>query len=210
VLLHLAEYNRDVVFVHPPRSSGTSIEYSILQKVRSTPPFQVPDSVKHYRASQIKDQMGDDRWNAAYKFGIVRNPYDLLASLFVTDEPNYNRYNSKSGNGMADFLAVLKFNLERDNLSIPMKWEHGTTCSDYMDEELDFIIKYETRKEDIGEVNKVLKQIGLKIDSSQVKRSHTNKDKNYIGYFDPVSKQLVKRLFKEDFDRWYGDDFKVQ
>ncbi|MDB4489998.1 sulfotransferase family protein [bacterium] len=205
MLLHLAEYNRDVVFVHPPRSSGTSIEHSILQRVRSTPSFEVPDSVKHYRASQIKDQISDNRWNAAYKFGIVRNPYDLLASLFVTDEPNYNRYNSKSGNNMSDFLAILKFDLERDNLSIPMKWEHGTTCSDYMDEKLDFIIKYETRNEGIGEVNKVLKQMGLKIDSSQVKRKHQNKNKNYMSYFDPVSKQLVKRLFKEDFDRWYND-----
>ena len=205
MLLHLDKHNKDVVFVHPPRSSGTSIEHSILQFVRSAPPFQVPDSVKHYRASQIKDQMGEQRWKHAYKFGIVRNPYDILGSLYITDEPNYNRYNKRANYSMSDFIAVFRFDLERDNLSIPMKWEHGTTCSNYMDEDLDFIIKYESRVEDIGMVNQSLKQFGIKIDSTQVKRNHSYKNKDYMSYFDPVSKQLVKKLFKEDFDRWYND-----
>ena len=205
MLIHLDKYGLDMVFVHPPRSSGTSIEHCILKSTNGQPPYQVPDEAKHLRASQIKNQIGLKRWDQAYKFGIVRNPFDILASLYITPEPNYCIHNSNSGRTMAQFLSCLRFDAHRDDATIPMKWEHGTTCSQYMDEDLDYIIKYETRLQGLSEVNQQLAKYKIKIDSSQVRRNHTNKKKNFMEYYDSESIQIVQRLFKRDLQRWYND-----
>ena len=66
---------KKIIFVHAPRTSGTSIEKSILNGKL------VPDTMKHLRASQFK-KMFNEEWDKFYKFTIVRNPWDRIISMY--------------------------------------------------------------------------------------------------------------------------------
>jgi len=176
-----------VVFVHPPRSSGTSIEYCMLNS------GTVPDNSKHLNATQIKNHLGEEAWSKSFKFGIVRNPWDRMASLYITKETPFVTYNHHAGNSMVEFLKQYT----------PMPWEHGIQCSDYLNEPLDYIIRFEKRLEGIDFVNSKLKDYGLNIDSSVVKRAHPKK-KPYSEYYDNEADYLMREMFKDDIARWYS------
>ena len=179
--------NRHLVFVHPPRSSGTSIEHCLLSGAL------VPDGDKHLNAKQIRYTLGEDSWRSSFKFGIVRSPWERMASLYVTQETPYASYNLNAGKSMMEFLSQYK----------PAPWEHGVQCSDYINEELDLIIRFEERENGILQVNKQLEEFGLCIDPSVKKRSHTKQRKD-IDYYDEESKQWMLEKFEDDFLRWYS------
>jgi len=176
-----------LVFVHIPRCSGTSIEHSLLDGK------MVPDGEKHWRASMIKSDLGD-LWDDCFKFSIVRNPLDRIASLFVTPEAPFCTYNIHAGNSMDKFLAQYR----------PMPWEHGVTCDDYLDEDVDMIIRYEERSEGIRRVNAVIEgEFGVRIDDKVVKRNHPNK-RPFMEYFTRTSIDTAINMFHRDFERWYS------
>ena len=178
-----------VIFVHAPRCSGTSIEHSLMNGDR------VPDPVKHYNATQIRATVGEEEWLSSFKFGIVRNPFDRVASPYITEDRSIIRDvgNMHSGLSMKQFIERYK----------PQPWEYGTQCSDYMNEDLDLIIKYEARSVGIAIANRELEKYGLLIDESVVKRNHKNKKKDFMSYFDDESEALVRARFSDDFERWY-------
>jgi hypothetical protein len=175
----------NIIFVHVPRCSGTSIEDSLLNG------NLVDDREKHWNARMVKDQVGA-LWDSCFKFSIVRNPLDRVASLYVTPEPPFSSYNLNAGFSMAEFLVEYK----------PAPWEHGFSCSDYINEDLDMVIKYEDREEGLRKVNAAISRYGLQIDGSVVRRDHPNKG-HYSDYYDESTIAVVKTLFKDDFERWY-------
>ena len=68
------------VFVHNPKSAGTSIRnsfnnegYGILTRTKLFP---------HNPASVVHQSCGDKTWNEYFKFGFVRNPYDRCVSFY--------------------------------------------------------------------------------------------------------------------------------
>jgi hypothetical protein len=176
-----------LVFVHVPRCSGTSIEHSLLNG------RMVPDGEKHWTASMLKGHLGE-LWHDCFKFAIVRNPFDRMASLYVTQEAPFCHYNIHVGNPMSEFLNYYR----------PMPWEYGFTCSDYIDEDLDFVWRFEERDEGIRRINAIIEpEFGVRIDSKVVKRNHPNKSQYFMEYFDPRSIDMMKAMFAADFERWY-------
>lgn len=175
----------NVIFIHPQRSSGTSIEHSLVGG------SNVDDYVKHLTARQIRAMAGEERWHNSFKFGIVRNPFDRFASLYITREGIGK--NIHYGATMKEFAESYT----------PMPWEHGVQCSDYMNEELDLIITYEKRSEGIALANERLAEYGLFIDETVVKRSHGDKRKDFMSYYDEEGEAAVRARFSDDFERWY-------
>ncbi len=133
-------------------------------------------------------------WHSAFKFSIVRNPFDRMASLYVTTEAPFSTYNQHAGATMTEFLQYYR----------PMPWEYGIQCSDYLAENVNMIIKYENRKAGIEMVNQQLSKYGMcQIDDSVVKRNHPDKKKDFMSYYDDYSESLMRVLFADDFARWY-------
>jgi hypothetical protein len=68
----------DIIFVHIPKTAGTSIRYSLG--------FNNMDKAKkirdHYTVKEIIDLIGKEKWNNAFKFTFVRNPWDRLCSFY--------------------------------------------------------------------------------------------------------------------------------
>lgn len=73
---------KDFIFVHVPRTAGTSIE-SVLQDHRDH--FVNKKSDGHALASDIKAQVDEDVWRNSWKFGFVRNPWDRIYSIWKLD-----------------------------------------------------------------------------------------------------------------------------
>jgi hypothetical protein len=88
-------YLDNLVFVHIPKCGGTSMtnaleEYVVKSCVEQGLPNGYPGEVrrlrKHESAIEIKDYyvelFGEDRWDNAIKFSVIRNPADRIVSWF--------------------------------------------------------------------------------------------------------------------------------
>ena len=168
--------DKKIIFVHAPRTSGTSIEKSVLNG------GMVPDHQKHLRASFFKSALGDE-WNKYFKFTIVRNPWDRVVSLY--HQVFHANYGIRTGKSLDFFLENYR----------PAPWEYGIQCSDYADEEMDLVIKMEDRERGLKELNE---KTGLNIDADLKERVRPRKLKSYKDYYDPSTEQKVRDIFARD------------
>jgi len=168
-----------VVFVHIPRTGGTSIEKSFGFFYRGK---NIKENIeKHLSSKQILKSIGINKWNKYFKFSFVRNPWDYMVSIFSM--PNYRKgINIKSGESFKHFLSKYK----------PAPWEKFN-FHDYINKELDFVGKFENREKDLKIISKM---IGFKIKH----KIHWRKTdhKHYSYYYDEETKSIVYEMFKED------------
>lgn len=86
---------KNCIFIHIPKTGGTSIENMIWQadeKVeknlcmglvsRYHNKYQTGGLQQHLLASQVKQEGGDIFFNSAFKFSMVRNPFDRILSQY--------------------------------------------------------------------------------------------------------------------------------
>jgi hypothetical protein len=82
-----------VIFVHCPRTSGTSIRRALLHgdDPNSEENLQAPGRLnsrrswknqKHAYASMIRENVHPVIWDRRFKFSVVRNPWDRMVSLY--------------------------------------------------------------------------------------------------------------------------------
>jgi len=169
-------HDKKIIFVHAPRTSGTSIENEILSDQL------VPDTQKHLRASQIRSTI-KEQWNDYFKFTIVRNPWDRVISMY--HQVFHQAYGIRGNKPLEFFLQYYR----------PAPWEHGIQCSDYADEEMDLIIKFEDREHGL---KKLEEATGLKINSSRKSRSREREKKDYREYYNDFTKNSVAKYFAKD------------
>jgi hypothetical protein len=165
-----------IVFIHAPRTSGTSIENEILKNQL------VPDNQKHLRASQIKRHL-ENKWSDYFKFTIVRNPWDRVISFY--HQIFHEAYGIRTGKSLLFFLEHYR----------PAPWEYGLQCSDYADEKMDLVIKFENREEGLKSLENIT---GIKVDPNKKSRSRDRDKKNYRDYYDEKTKDIVGKSFARD------------
>ena len=69
---------RDVVFIHVPRTAGTSIRHAL----------RMGTGVLHTPARQLRRELGAARWSTAFTFAFVRNPWTRALSLYRKLRPS--------------------------------------------------------------------------------------------------------------------------
>jgi hypothetical protein len=168
----------NLVFIHPPRCSGTSIEQSFGWS---------NESEKHLCASSIRRKIGDKHWNNSFKFGVIRNPFDRIVSMYHA--PCYRKF--RKGIGFETMEQFLSF--------IPrVPTEEGIQCSDFINEDIDFIIRYESRNNDLDRLHE---EFSIEIDKN-INIRQTNRHSDYKIYHNENTIELVKLKFKDDIERF--------
>ena len=89
-------FTKPFVFVHIGKTAGTSIELALcnyfnidFELTEKNP--ETGEWWKHSWARSLKKDLGVERWAESFVFSIVRNPYDMLLSLYsmYTQYPEY-------------------------------------------------------------------------------------------------------------------------
>jgi chondroitin 4-sulfotransferase 11 len=177
-----------VIFVHIPRTSGTSIEGFMKDHTS-----RYEGITKHSNALQLHQSIGSKKWNSYFKFSITRNPYDMVISLYKA--PAFRNIGYRTGKSLKFFLSHYK----------PWDWEHGTTCSDYLNRhDLDYIGEFNDRDKSIDIINKktglsINRSLKLRPVQSLFKGSHK---KHYSEYYDDETREIVAQKYAEDIERF--------
>ena len=133
-------------------------------------------------------------------FSFVRNPWDLLVSLYY-----YNKINKVSS--FSDMISSINHESAKKLFSPNgnLKTYHykifhfGPSC--FINENIDFIGKFESLQEDF---NTVCDKIGM----PRQKLPHKNKSKHkhYTEYYDDETRQIVAKKYAKDIE-YFGYEF---
>lgn len=204
--------NRRILFVHIPKTGGTSVR-SLLEKNNwqetEVPPIPhthqreihgIPDS--HHR-HRILVNLWDKTWE--YEFGLVRNPYDRFVSRTKTTirdiSNSYNINPSALGNFSAQALNVWQFLTEKlfDEEGIGTDDNHWRPQSEFTCLDTS-VFKLESQTD---EMMNELKSLEIISPDSVIERENISKD-----FFSSYNVGWHTRPDLHDaFVNFYRDDF---
>ena len=188
------------IFIHIPRTAGSSIE----KWIHGEDWWEVDKTTKHLLASQAKS-IYSEYWDDYFKFAFVRNPWDRMVSCL-----NYRGFFKVSYGKRMNFKAykeqfgypVIVENDYRfyDRTEILLgKHQKGCVYLNILDEELDFIGKYESLEVDTAHIKQ---KLGITSDFPILIKTEKSKRKNYRSYYDFFTKRTVQQLFAKDIQRF--------
>ena len=143
---------------------------------------------KHAKAIEIREYLGESKYDTYYKFAFVRNPWDWQLSLYhYIREDKYHKDNTIANT--LDFHDFLKREIE----NLP-------PCQlDFLSDDrgkiiLDKVGKLETLQQDFYEILNYLDLMPVKLQ----KLNCSNRSKNYRKYYTEKTAMLVDDYFKRD------------
>jgi len=178
--------NGPYIFIHINKTAGTSIGNAIGLPVKH-----------HQTAKEVIASIGRDKWNAAYKFTLVRNPWDKVVSHY-----EYRRKRNKTevatrGISFAEWVNKT-YGPEKDPFyyNNPKAFQPQVEWlkNDEGKIDIDFIGKFETINEDYG---KIKSAIGLE---AELPHLNASKRKGYQSYYDAETREIVANWFREDIE----------
>ena len=138
----------------------------------------------HISATTIKAQLGKDKFDKYFKFAIIRNPYDVIVSLYFWE---------KSTLPFKDFAkTTIVDNLGRCSIN-------GVSVCDYY-------IRYENLLEDIDNVCKILNIQDYDINDLPKLKTNIRPKDNYRDYYDEETRIKVYNNHKYIFEK-FGYEF---
>ena len=187
------------IFIHIPRTSGTSIESAI----RPDWGWKKFSTEKHILASTAKN-IYRDYWNDYFKFSFVRNPWGRMVSMsrysnfygcrMEGGKLNVDKYMKRWSNSEIDPRSKSK----TENIK-PIK---NAVYLNILNEELDFIGRFENLQEDYSKVCSII-NCKNKLQHSQY---NTKTPKHYTEYYDEETKQIVAEKYAKDIE-YFGYKF---
>jgi chondroitin 4-sulfotransferase 11 len=176
--------NGNYIFIHINKTAGTSIA-DVIGK-----PFR-----KHLTSIEIIKVIGQKKWDAAYKFAVVRNPWDKVVSQYKHSIKVNSSNMAKKNISFKDWVACTfgepkdEFYYARPQMFLPqVEWLKNYEGNVDMDK----IIRFENLNEGINEVFEV-----LSIDNKLPHLNWTPKA-TYSDYYDYKSRQIESDWFHED------------
>ena len=150
---------------------------------------------KHSKASEIKNKLGSKKFNEYFKFIFVRNPFDLLVSLYhyINQSPWHVDHNNVKS---LDFKQFIIYHISKNpNLQIDFMTDAGSG-----ELIVDYVGRFETLNRDMNEIKNK-----LNIDDDE-KLQHKNSSKgrknmDYKSFYDSESIEIVNQYYKNDLEK---------
>lgn len=188
-------HDHGLIFVHIPKTGGSSITKAIGVYGRKSIRSAFGSRRQHYTMSQLLG-MGcittKERFEY-FKFSFVRNPFDRMVSIF--------RYMVRAKEEkIRNFNKAIRYHVNSMKKGREKRVFYFRPQSEYLFSEgemiVDFIGRFEHLKRDF---RKVARRVGISGSLPHLKRS---KARNYRSYYNRASKDLVKRFYAEDLDKF--------
>jgi len=208
----LLDKERKFLFIHIPKTAGTSIRNNIAQLTNKEEPYSETDmELKHKSTILLKKEMDD--WDDLYKFTFIRNPYDRMVSFYTFYKlprvlPFVARTRQKAIElSFPDWIKYLKAKSHtklgyHPPRKIPM-WRRPQVdfVYDGTEQIVDFVGRYENLTEDHRYICK-----HLELDQSETWDKHkrlqrfnySHRLSDYRDYYDDESRSIVKWWFMRD------------
>lgn len=186
----MINHQHKFLFVHIPRTGGTSIESQFEYN-------ESKEKNKHWNLNNWKNHLSDEDFKNYFKFTFVRNPWDILISKYMC-----GYYAIKNGGGEIGYKSGKSLKYFLDHYQ-PAKHEHGDRLLDYFDpKQMDFIARFENRDKDLEYISN---KIGFNIDINTKRRDHRHK-KHYTEYYDDETREIVAEKYAKDIE-YFGYEF---
>jgi hypothetical protein len=152
---------------------------------------------QHLPAGVLRELLPEAVWNSYFKFAFVRNPWDLLVSMYHylkshTATPGHQQRNP-------DMHELIRRSPDFDSYvrlySLQLTDMSALLCDDER-ELVDFVGRYERMEEDFASA---CRAIGIDIALPHVNRSE---HAHYRDYYSAETKSIVSRLFARDIERF--------
>jgi chondroitin 4-sulfotransferase 11 len=177
--------NDEVIFIHNIKTGGTYLRACIGNKeVRNG----------HETAQQSKSFIESKVWNNRFKFAVVRNPYDLMLSLYHYFRKEKWHPNANSANGsFSEFLNIYANTLHGKGVYLQQ--------FDKVSENGSIILDKVYRYEDWNEMTKELSdRFGYEFPSERINSSN-RKANDIEKIYTKKDIGIVNDLFRKDFSR---------
>jgi chondroitin 4-sulfotransferase 11 len=191
-LLHIKPYplrhgrNGTFVFIHINKTAGTSIGNAIGLPIKH-----------HQTAREVIARIGRDKWDKAYKFTLVRNPWDKVVSHY-----EYRRKRNKTAlaSNEIPFREWVRKTYGQDKdpfyYNNPKAFQPQVEWLKDDDGKItiDFIGKFESINEDFRQIRNA---IGI---DAELPHLNASKRSGYRHYYDDESREIVSKWFQEDIE----------
>ncbi len=210
-----------IIFVHIPKTGGTSInnfllnlENPTLSKKNKFKYYYYEElkrlkiSSKHGKAKDYKKFIDDDTWNKSLKIASIRNPWDLMLSSYywwLQFGNKFHRcrhmYNDISQMNFYEFLqSPYGSSMINDCIGNIEDWINDKNGKFI----LDGLIRLEYFEEDF---KKVINKFNLNIKiTTKLKKLNSTSHNTYREYYDEYSKKKIFERFKFIIEK-YGYSF---
>lgn len=212
----LLSYSHHFLFVHVPKTGGSSISEALGEYVHRPEDHWVnralgrvgihvnlygPERIRRYRfhstARILQRHMSKATFESSFKFAFVRNPWDRMVSSyhFVAGCAAHHRHR-RVARGM-NFKDYVRYEVSRGKMS------QAAMLTDRSGRLLvDFVGRFERLAEDFHHVCQLL---GL---PCQLGHHNRSRHRDYREYYDPESIDLVRRHFRDEIEL-FGYDFET-
>jgi hypothetical protein len=202
-------YKKEFIFIHIPKTAGTSFEeyffekgyleknsYSLWGKISDAPwiksshlKISHTSYLHHLTWFQIRQVIGEEKWNRFFKFSSIRNPWERMVSLYFHHIKNFDNpysvcYKKKYEKTFTDFLLKSKH--------FP-KTQSFFLCDREGNIMVDYLIRFENIEESIDFLGR-----RLNLPDFQLGHFMQTEHKNYRHYYTPDTKALVADEFQDD------------
>jgi chondroitin 4-sulfotransferase 11 len=177
--------NGPFIFIHINKTAGTSIGNAIGLPIKD-----------HLTAKEVIARIGESKWNEAYKFTLVRNPWDKAVSLYEYRRKKDRTEIAARGVSFSDWVKMTYgedknyeyYNVRAFQPQVDWLKDNEGKIS------MDFIGKFESINEDFNHIKSV---IGL---DAELPYLNASKRAGYQSYYDDETRDIVARWFQEDID----------
>jgi hypothetical protein len=178
--------NGTFIFIHITKTAGTSVGNAVGLPVKH-----------HLTAKEVIAKIGKQKWNEAYKFTFVRNPWDKVVSLY-----EYRRKKDKTKIASRNILFTDWVNLTIGPQSDPFYYNNVKSFQPQVewlkDDEgivaIDFIGKFESISADFDQIKEA---IGV---SAGLPHLNATKRSDYRDYYTDEARQIVASWYHEDIE----------
>jgi len=190
-----------LLFIHIPKTAGTSIIKM----------FNMDEKEGHISCNQYEES-NKILYDNAYKFAIVRNPWDKFVSCYEYAKMKKSYWHSINGDSIygkhIDYDLVTKYDNFNDFIKylsdieepiLPLKsvnwtYQYQWICDNKFNIKIDTVYRYE-------HLNYMIKDLNNKFNYNlELPHINKSKDKDYKTYYNDNSIHFVNKIYKKDID----------